>query len=152
MSDRTMEYADMKRKLRKLKNLEIRIRFGCNALSDQSVPSKLVWNEFFDLRETDAGRARYTLRQLCAMDKETYKQVIGEFFFHVYYRFYQDNGIIRTRSYDPDILEQLDLPLQADYSAIKKKFRELAMKYHPDTGGDVDKFIELMENYKKLIH
>jgi len=34
---------------------------------------------------------------------------------------------------------------------IKKKFRELAKKYYPDTIGDSSKFIELMENYKKLI-
>lgn len=46
---------------------------------------------------------------------------------------------------------QMGLPFDADVTAIKKKFRELAKKYHPDTGGDSTKFIELMENYKKLV-
>ncbi|MEA4888972.1 MAG: J domain-containing protein [Clostridiaceae bacterium] len=152
MSDQTIKYADMKRRIRKLKKLELKIRFGCSTLMDKPDPAKLVWDDFFNLQEVNAGKGRYTLRQICAMDKATYKQVIDEFFFYVYYRFYQENGILNTQFYDPDILEQLELPLQADYPAIKKRFRELAMKYHPDTGGDVDKFIELMENYKKLIH
>ncbi|HEY8420442.1 MAG TPA: J domain-containing protein [Thermoclostridium sp.] len=48
------------------------------------------------------------------------------------------------------MLKQFGLPYDADMDAIKKRFRELAKKYHPDTGGDSTKFIELMEAYKKL--
>lgn len=78
-------------------------------------------------------------------------QVVSEFFYHVYYRFYKENGIVNVYLYDPDILAQMGLPIEADSNEIKRKFRELAKKYHPDTGGDSAKFIELIENYKKLI-
>jgi curved DNA-binding protein CbpA len=33
---------------------------------------------------------------------------------------------------------------------IKRRFRELALKYHPDRGGDSEKFIEILDVYKKL--
>lgn len=84
------------------------------------------------------------------MTKEEIREVIDEYFFHVYYRFYKENGILSVQLYDPDILARIGLPFDADSKDIKKKFRELAKKYHPDTGGDSKKFIELMENYKKL--
>lgn len=58
--------------------------------------------------------------------------------------------MINVPLYNPDILARLGLPIDADSKAIKKKFRELAKKYHPDTGGDSSKFIEFMEDYKKL--
>jgi curved DNA-binding protein CbpA len=32
---------------------------------------------------------------------------------------------------------------------IKKQFRELAHKYHPDKGGDPEKMIQLLEMYDK---
>jgi DnaJ-class molecular chaperone len=48
-------------------------------------------------------------------------------------------------------LAQLGLPYDADKNTIKKRFRELAKKYHPDTGGDSMKFIQLMESYRKLV-
>ena len=50
--------------------------------------------------------------------------------------------------------EVLDLPENATESQIKKRFRELAMKYHPDkTGGDeklAEKFKEVNEAYETL--
>jgi curved DNA-binding protein CbpA len=47
--------------------------------------------------------------------------------------------------------DALGLRSDADENDIKKKFRELAKKYHPDAGGDAAMFIELMDDYKKLI-
>jgi len=85
------------------------------------------------------------------MNKDDFRNVINEYFFHVYYRFCKENGIVNRHMYDPDILAQMGLPPDADSSEIKKRFRELAKKYHPDTGGGSSKFIELMENYKKLV-
>jgi len=33
---------------------------------------------------------------------------------------------------------------------VKRRFRELARQTHPDAGGDAARFIELMEDYRKL--
>jgi len=146
---------EIKRKLRKLKKVEVKIRFGNsgfseNGLSENIKNVKLVWDEFFDLNEVYKGHSKYSLAELSAMGKDALKDVISEFFFSVYYTYYKENCIINTGLYDPDILKQFGLPYDADMDAIKKRFRELAKKYHPDTGGDSTKFIELMEAYKKL--
>ncbi|NLI56908.1 MAG: J domain-containing protein [Clostridium sp.] len=151
VSGNSFQYDEIKRRIRKLKKLEIQIRFDSIGLERKPNKSDLVWDEFFDLHEVSTGRARYTIHSLSAMNKEEYRSVIDEFFFHVYYRFYKENGIDNINIYNPDILSQLDLPIDAGYKDIKKKFRELAMKYHPDTGGDASKFIRLIENYRKLI-
>lgn len=158
MSATCDNYDEIKRKLRKLKKLEIKIRFSNTSYADTEENSfvkpenaELVWDEFFDLHQEQTRKARYTLNRLVLMDKEEFKNVISEFFYHVYYCFYKENGIVNIYVYDPDILAQMGLPIDADSNEIKKKFRELAKKYHPDTGGDSAKFIELMEIYRKLI-
>ena len=48
--------------------------------------------------------------------------------------------------YNPELLNWTGLPPNAGSAEIKKKFRELAKKNHPDAGGDESRFIELMEN------
>lgn len=45
----------------------------------------------------------------------------------------------------------MELPTTANEDAIKTKFRELAMKYHPDKGGDKDKFTSLLEHKNKCL-
>ncbi|HLB45697.1 MAG TPA: J domain-containing protein [Anaerolineales bacterium] len=52
--------------------------------------------------------------------------------------------------YDPQLLSLLGSSPQADIAEIKKRFRDLAKRYHPDLGGDGEKFIELMETYERL--
>jgi hypothetical protein len=159
MSDCCNKYDEIKRKLRKLKKMEIRIRFSNSfdysehneALFAKPHNATLVWDEFFDLHEACTGNAKYSIIELAEMNKDEFKNVVSEFFFYIYYRFYKENGIVNVNLYDPDLLTQMGLPIDADSTAVKKKFRELAKKYHPDTGGDSAKFIELMENYKKLI-
>lgn len=145
------QYDDIKRKIRKLKKLEIRIRFGNIAPVNKPCVKDLVWDTFFDLQEISTGKAKYSIHMLSAMTREEYRSIVDEFFFHVYYRYYKENGMVNIQFYDPDILSLLGLPMNADDIAIKKNFRELAMKYHPDTGGDAAKFIELVDNYRKLI-
>lgn len=142
---------DLKRKLRSLKKLEIRIRGG-NTCSFAGKPQNkpLVWDEFFDINGSGSSRARYTLKDLAAAGREEYKNIVAEYFFSVYYKFYMENGIVNLNFYDPEILRWMGLPPDAGFEDIKKRFRELAKKYHPDTGGDGSKFIELMDNYKKL--
>lgn len=147
---------EIKKKIRKLKKTEIKIRFGNaafseNGLSGTAKNAKLIWDEFFNLSENYTGHARYSLGELISMGKDELKEVISEFFFKVYYTYYRENGFVNISMYDPEILRQFGLPYDADINAVKKRFRELAKKYHPDAGGDSAKFIELMENYKKLI-
>lgn len=145
---------EIKRKIRKLKKLEVRIRFGNAAFSNGGLKldhAHLVWDEFFNLNEGCKRDAKYSLLTLVAMEKNALKEVISEFFFYVYYIYYKENGIVNTDLYNPNLLAQFGLPYDADRTAIKKRFRELAKRYHPDTGGDSTKFIELMENYKKLV-
>jgi hypothetical protein len=134
---------EIKQKLRQLKRFEEKIRFEGNA----QPAGKLVWSRFFDMR-----RAGYSPEKLAAMSKEQYKAVLDEYFAYVYYELYQENGVeLRQGNFDPGILRKLDLPTDAGVQDIKRRFRELAKKYHPDTGGNAAEFIELMETYKQLI-
>jgi hypothetical protein len=143
---------ELKHKVRQLKEAEMAIRFKVRPFTDQSV---LVWNEFFTAKpETgrNARRAvRYPFERLSAMDTASLRNVIDEFFYHVYFRYYQENGLVLEDLYDPRLLGALGLPPQASLADIKKRFRELAMKYHPDRGGDADQFIALVDTYNKLL-
>jgi DnaJ-domain-containing protein 1 len=111
----------------------------------------LVWDEFFDLHDTGNLKSRYSLEDIASKNREDFKNIVDEFFFSVYYKYYMENGFVNFHLYDPEILKWMGLPPDAGFEEIKKRFRELAKKYHPDTGGDGSRFIELMENYKKLI-
>lgn len=172
---------EIKRKLRKLKKLEIKIRFsgsfhaaniGWDAGRDSSykvegshigdgsyrrdgstkpAAMNLIWDEFFHIGQRDHVKSRYTFDEVASMSKEEYRKIVDEFFFRVYYKYYIENGITGSHLYDPEILEWMGLQPDAGSEDIKKKFREMAKKYHPDTGGDANKFIELLENYRKLI-
>ncbi len=73
--------------------------------------------------------------------------------FHLFIlSFYKESGITGIQSiYDPAILSKLGLLFNADENDVKKKFRELAKKCHPDAGGDAAMFIELMDSYEKLM-
>lgn len=144
-------YDEIKRKIRKLKKLELKIRFGDESLSGSPRPSVAVWDELFDLHAGNGKKAKYTLEMLASMSKEEYADVLTEFFFRVYDQFYKENGIQGVGLHDPEKLAQLGLPYDADMNAIKSRFRELAKEYHPDHGGDSEKFIELMKIYKGLM-
>ncbi len=139
---------DIKRKLRGLKKLEARLRFGSNSLP---AGKDSVWDTFFDLNERGRGKARYPLELLLAMDREQYRASLDEYFFAVYYRIYQDNGILYEGLFDPELLGRFGLPPDADTEQVKSKFRKLALKLHPDMGGHAEEFIKLMENYRRLV-
>lgn len=159
MTDGHVNQDELKRKIRKLKKLENKIRFGnhipANENSKDSLAehrhASLVWDEFFDLHEKGVRNVKYTMHQLAAMNKDAFREVVSEFFYHVYHQLYEENGIAFYHAYDPDMLAQMGLRYDADNNAVKKKFRELAKKYHPDMGGESTKFIEMMEQYRKLI-
>ena len=138
---------DVKHRVRKLKQSEKVIRFR----DDPNPDVALVWDGFFDLHDTPTGQARYSLAELSIMSRDEYKRVVAEFYALVYYMYYLDNDIINVNMYSPSLLAQLGLPYNAEEQDIKKRFRELAKEYHPDTGGDAAKFIELMQVYEQLI-
>ena len=137
----------LKSKLRQLKHFEERLLFGGVVPPGQ----RLIWHSFFSTRDTPGGSAKYTLAQLAAMSRAEYKTVVDAFFAHVYYALYRKNGMEFPQGlYDPEILGKLGLPADAGAHELKKRFRELAKRYHPDTGGDAAKFIELMDWYRQL--
>lgn len=138
---------ELKRKLRSLKKLEATIRFKNRTLTCKE---QYIWDKFFSTKTDEKQDVRYNIKQLAAMDHETLKEVIDEYFYHVYFQYYKDNGITLNDLYDPNLLAVLKLPEDAAIEDIKRRFRELALKYHPDRGGDSEKFIELVDAYKKL--
>lgn len=139
--------ANMKRKLRALKRLELSIRFG-----GQMPPhARLVWTGMFDASDIPTGKTEYSLYQLAAMAPDEYRAVLDTFFARVYYALYKEKGIGPAAQYSPDALAKLSLAFDADEAAIKQRFRTLAKAYHPDAGGNDEDFIRLMEIYRTLI-
>ena len=49
-----------------------------------------------------------------------------------------------------EFYERLGVEKKATFDEIKKAFRKLALKHHPDRGGDKDKFQELQNAYEVL--
>ena len=86
------------------------------------------------------------------MDQQALKAVFDEYFYEVYYQTYRENGFSLEGMFDPELLSYFGLPPDSSIEDIKRKFRELAKQYHPDHGGDSNKFIKLMEIYEKLIN
>jgi hypothetical protein len=139
---------EIKRKLRQLKRYEEKLRYK----GDAKPAGGLVWERFFDIHDNTSGHAKYSPDKLTAMSKEEYKAVVDEYFAYVYYELYREGETeIAQGIYDPEILKKLGLPHDAGAQDIKHQFRELAKRYHPDTGGDAAKFIDLMEAYRQLI-
>ena len=143
-----LDSISLKKKLRDLKKQEIRIRFP-NGLPDP--PPRLIWDDFFipisnfsgDNEERSTGK----LQKLTSQER---KRVFDEFFVRVYVTFFEENGLFQNEFYKPDLLDLFDLPADADLSAIKRRFRELAKEFHPDRGGDPAKMRELLEVYHSL--
>jgi hypothetical protein len=143
----------LKRKLKDLKQVEIAIRFKHSGMREGT---RLVWNEFFSVkskprRAATAPSVRYPLDELLKMDHEQLKQVFADYFCFVYFQYYKENGLTLENGYNPQLLSLMGLPPTAGSDDIKKRFRELAKKYHPDVGGDSRLFIELVDVYNQLI-
>ena len=130
--------------------MEIKIRFGFNNVDLKKPLGKVLeWDSFFDMH--DIGKGKYSLKDISIMTREEFKNIVDEFYYRVYYQYYMENGIVNIQQYNPDILSWMGLPSDSGEKEIKKRFRELAKLFHPDTGGDERKFIELMKNYRKLV-
>lgn len=142
-----MHLDELKRKLRELKKLEITIRFSNRKPTPRE---KLVFDSFFNTKDSDIKKSKYSILQLSKMSHGELKEVIDEYFYNVYFEYYRENGITLNDQYDPTLLSLLELPMGATLEDIKGQFRKLALKYHPDKGGDSERFIELVDIYKKL--
>jgi hypothetical protein len=143
----SLELAQLKRKLRELKQLELTIRFGRQGSPDRAA---LVWDVFFSTKDHDPPPVKYPMSRLLQMDHDQLKAVIDEYFYRVYFQNYQEQGPARVDVYDPKLLALLGLPPSAGITEIKQRFRALAQQYHPDHGGDAERFIDLVEVYERL--
>lgn len=143
-----MNTAELKRKLRQLKKLEDQIRF-----KNMQLPKSkhYIWGEYFSTKDEHDHTVKYNLKSLEELDHVRLKEVFDEYFIHVYFQYYKENGIIAEGLYDTSLLSSLGLPPDSSLETIKSRFRELAKRYHPDLGGDSSKFIELVNTYRKLI-
>jgi hypothetical protein len=142
-----LNFDDLKKKLRELKRFEIETRFKGQLLTGKE---DLVWNRFFSTRSEYDTSVKYPMNYIILIDKQNVKEIFSEFFCMVYFKYYQENGITHKNLYSPELLSMLGLPPDSTANDIKKQFRELAKKYHPDCGGDSEKFIEMLEVYHKL--
>jgi hypothetical protein len=140
-------FDSLKRKLRQLKKLEIGLRFRYRPMPEKP---DLVWDRFFATKGKASAAARYPLSRLSQMSREEQKQVYEEYFYWVYFRYYQENGLTPDNLHDPQLLALLGLPPYAGLADIKKRFRALAKRHHPDHGGDSEQFMALMQVYEKL--
>jgi hypothetical protein len=136
----------LKHKLRQLRKLEQKIRSNFQPVRSTC---SLIWDVFFSTQPGERP-VKYPLSKLVTMSEEQYRLVIEEYFLRVYYQTWKENGLAMGDMYDPQLLEMLELQPYAGFQDIKKRFRELAMRYHPDRGGDSEKFIELMGIYEQL--
>src|SRR5690348_8200141 len=137
----------LKRTLRQLKQLEMTFRFGRESAPDHP---PLVWEVFFSTRTGDPKPVKYPLARLIAMEHDEFKAVIDEYFLRVYSVSAQDQDVTRADVYDAELLAQLGLPPHAGMAEIIQRFRTLAKQYHPDHGGESERFIELMAAYERL--
>ena len=140
--------AQLKHKLRQLRKAEIRIRFsGLTAPNGAS----LIWDSYFSTKERTEKAVKHTLNQLRQMSRQGMKAVIEAYFYAVYLQSYKENGRHLADLHDPELLSILDLSPGIGTDGIKKRFRELAKRHHPDHGGDIERFIELVDTYRRLM-
>lgn len=140
-----MDLVQIKQRLRNLRRLELRLREQVLGYGEH----RLVWDRFFSLRA--AEDVKYPLVYLLSVDLDEYRRIADEYLAFVYSDLFDQTHFVSRDHYDKHLLIRLDLPFDADETAIKKRFRQLAKEYHPDTGGDTKKFIELMNLYRGLI-
>jgi hypothetical protein len=136
----------LKRKLRQLRKLEITVRF-----KDQPLPEnpKLIWDIFFSTQTHNQQAVKYSLQYLLALERQEFKAILEEYFYRLYFQNYRERGV-QVDIYDPHLLSLLGLPAYAGIQDIKRRFRELAKRYHPDAGGESEQFIALMDIYEQL--
>jgi hypothetical protein len=143
-----MNEIELKQKLRTLKKLERRIR--CRYLR-RHPQSPLLWDGFFSTKTAvRSAEIKYPFYQLLTFERSQRKQIFEEYLYMVFFQHHQEEGITVASVQDPTLLSFLGLPPYASLADIKKRFRELAHRYHPDKGGDSEKMIKLLEVYHSV--
>jgi len=137
----------IKRTLRQFKKMEIRVRFKDRPEEEHS---PLIWDTFFSTKIDMEDQVEYPLNRLHEMSRNELKSVYDAFFYRIYFQHFQDYGLSMEDIYDPGLLSLLGLSSYASLQDIKRRYRELAQRYHPDHGGTHDKFIELVDVYEQL--
>lgn len=131
----------IKRTIRNLKKEETRMI--CDLLKIDTVSFPLVWDQYFELKKPYKGKAKYTLDELIVMSKIEFEQVIDDYFNSIL-KLYKKEDFI-------DLYPILNIPRNSDMETVKRRFRELAKKMHPDTGGSHEDFITLSQAYENFI-
>ncbi|WP_276536724.1 J domain-containing protein [Tissierella carlieri] len=144
-----MDVGKLKHKLRQLKKVEDKIRFE---YAGGRVSKKYVWDEYFSTKLIDDMTVKYPISKLLNLHKQELKEIFEEYFYSVYFQKYKDIGLDFDEIQDPSVLDYFGLTPGASIDDIKKKFRELAKKYHPDHGGSSEKMIEVLDTYHKLMN
>ena len=139
----------MKHRLRGLKKIEDKIRFRHFT---QTTPRKYVWNEYFSTKAIHDLTVKYSILDLLKLNKQGLKEVFEEYFYSVYFQIYNDIGLDFDEIKDPTVLDYFGLAPGASMDDIKKRFRELAKKHHPDHGGSDEKMIEILDAYNRLLN
>lgn len=130
-----MQENALKKKIRELKKQEQRIR---------QAERCVIWYQYF----SDQGQ--YPFIELLSMTDEKRKRVFEDFFMSVYLLHYRENGQPLSQLYDPALLAIFGLSGYATFEDVKKRFRELAHKHHPDKGGNADIFRMYLEAYEQI--
>ena len=140
--------SQLKRKLRSLKKLERKIRAR---YLDTHQHARLIWDSYFSTASAIPKKPniKYPLDSLLNLDRSMRKQVFEEYLYAVFVQHTREESILPTTFQNPEILSFFGLPPHATVADIKKRFRELAHKYHPDKGGDPEQMIQLLEMYNK---
>ena len=144
-----MDVDKLKHKLRELKKAEGKIRL--EHISD-TTSQKYVWDEYFSTKSINDLNVKYPIWKLINFDKQALKEAFEEYFYSVYFRKYKDIGLDFDEIQDPGVLNYFGLAPGASVDDIKKKFRELAKRYHPDCGGSSEKMIEVLDAYHRLLN
>jgi hypothetical protein len=144
-----MDVDKLKHKLRELKKVEDKVRFEN---SSNTTSKKYVWDDYFSTKSINNLMVKYPIWKLLQFDKQALKEAFEEYFYSVYFQKYKDIGLDFDEIKDPSVLYYFGLAPGASVEDIKKKFRELAKKHHPDCGGSSEKMIEVLDAYHRLIN
>lgn len=142
-----LSLSQLKRKLREIKQLETTVRF--RHLPD-SERGRLVWDAYFSTRSPHDPSVKFSLALLQKKNHDELKAIFEEYFYQIYFQYVRERGLSLADVYDPGLLALLGLSPSVGLQEIKQRYRQLARQYHPDHGGDSEKFIQLVDLYEKV--